>query len=354
MDLPNELWQTILKKIKSKKLCDKFYEALPSQTKIELKESYKNHLNSLNLPIIFTFSDKLSLYDRDILKKEIPIKNIIAVKYVKNWNTIIGRKNCIVVAKKNGMVIFWDADTLEYIEGINTENNLDTIEFHPIKSIMLTVEARVIGKKMKVWSFDEGPPRTFTVILEFLGDSKKLYYFHPSESKIYIFTLNYTKISKVYFCNYDSQSIGFSHAIHSYLYLNNFYTPLKIHEDGSFGCIKFFDSTKFLCKFLILDDDIEEIQNIILFKNPFILDFFRIGDDIYFEEISYNNETIIYKYSDEENKIIYKTSGKILKLLKKNNFIIFVENKDCNIYDLTDDEIEKFSLEEGPIDLCIM
>jgi len=353
MDLPNELWQTILKKIKSKKLCDKFYEALPSQTKIKLEESYKNHRNSLNIPFIFTFSNKLSLYDCDILEKEIPIKNIIAVRYVKDWNTIFGRKNCIVIAKKNGMVIFWDADTLEYIEGINTESNLDNIEFHPKKPIMLTVEAKVMGKKMKVWNFDEGPT-TFTVILEFLGDDKKLYYFHPSESKIYIFTLNYTKLSKVYFYNYDSQSIGFSHAIHSYLYLNNFYTPLKISEDGSFECIKFFDFTKFFCKFLILDDDIKEIQNIILFKNPFILDFLRIGDDIYFQEISYNNETIIYKYSDEENKIIYKTSGKIIKLVTKNNLIIFVENKVCYIYDLRDNQIENFSLEEEPIGLCIM
>jgi len=73
MDLPNELWQTILKKMKSKKLCDKFYEALPSQTKIEQEELYKNHLNSINLPIIFTFSDKLSLYDNDILQKSCSI-----------------------------------------------------------------------------------------------------------------------------------------------------------------------------------------------------------------------------------------------------------------------------------------
>jgi len=50
-----------------------------------------------------------------------------AVRYVKNWNTIIGRKNCIVIAKKNGMVIFWDAITLEYIEGINTKNNLANV-----------------------------------------------------------------------------------------------------------------------------------------------------------------------------------------------------------------------------------
>ena len=353
MDLPNELWQTILKKMKSKKLCDKFYEALPSQTRIELEESYKNHLNSLNLPIIFTFSDKLSLYNNDILQKEIPIKNIIAVRYVKNWNTILGRKNCIVIAKKNGMVIFWDADTLEYIEGINTQNNLANVEFHPTKSIMLTVESRVIGKKMKVWSFDEGPT-TFTVILEFLGDSKKLYYFHPIEPKIYIFTLNYAKLTKVYFCNYDLQSIGFSHEIHSYLYLNNFYTPLKIYEDGSFECIKIVDSTNYFFKFWILDDDIEEIQNIPLMKNPVLFDFLRIDNDIYFQENCFNNDTIIYKQTGDEYKIIYRTKGKILKILHKNNFLIFVENKGCNIFDLRDGEIENFLLYDFPTGLYVI
>ena len=364
-ELPIDIWATILKKTRSLKNCDKLYSALPIQTRVELKDIYASHKESLNLKIVCAFHNQLSVYNNDILESEIGIENIIAVRYVKNWNTKLGKKDCIVLTARIGVVYFWDAKTMEYIEAFDMGASLSDIEFHPTESIMLTVEAEIFGRKMKVWRF-EGDRNPFTVTIEFLGDGKKLFYFHPTEPQIYIFISNYSynpyhwKLSKVYFCNYDQQSIGFSDLIHGYLYLNNYYTPLKIREDGSFECIKYENNTNYFCNFRIDEYfEIKEVQlqavleNMGIINSLVVWEFVRVGVEIYF----YTNQiksAYIYKQLGDQYKIIYQTSNKISQIFYKNGFFVFMENRELKLLDLDTLLVEGITMNDEPVDLCVL
>jgi len=56
MELPIDLWSSILQKMRSIRNCDKLYAALPPQTRAELKEVYYFHKESINMKIGFAFT----------------------------------------------------------------------------------------------------------------------------------------------------------------------------------------------------------------------------------------------------------------------------------------------------------
>ena len=364
MDLPTDLWRKILEKTRSIKTCDKLYNFFPNETRAELKEAYESHKDSITLKMVFAFNNKLAFYDSDYLKKEVPFENIMAVKFVKNWNTPIGIKDCVVVGTTNGVVMFWDATTMDHIFGVDIGTSLGDIEFHPTKSIMLTVRVELYGRKIKVWKFDEnGNTTDVSFAVESLGEGKKYYYFHPLEPEIYVFASHYSynpyhrKLSKVFFCNYDIVSVSFSDRIHSFMYLNNYYTPLKINGDGSFECVKYEGGTNYFCKFVISDFEIEEIEQQAICKNSgansVVWDFLRIGVDIYF----YSNrvgDASIYKQTGNQYKIIYQTTNTISRMFHKNGFIMFVEKGELKFIDLETLSVDVVSLGEVPVDFCVM
>jgi hypothetical protein len=55
MELPTELWSSILQKTRSIKSCNKLYSALPEKTRTELKEAYESHKEKLNIKIFCGF-----------------------------------------------------------------------------------------------------------------------------------------------------------------------------------------------------------------------------------------------------------------------------------------------------------
>ena len=135
--------------------------------------------------------------------------------------------------------------------------------------------------------------------------------------------------------------------IESYIYFNDYYTPLKINEDGSFECIKYEGTTNYFCKFKISNFEIEEIQmRTVLESKLIILDFLRIDEDIYFHTICSDcpDCQTIYKQTGNEYKIIYRTTNKILKLFNKKNFLVFIEKDECKCIDLESLEIDKISM----------
>lgn len=366
MDLPTDLWGKILEKTQLITMCDKLYDSFPNEMRDELKETYELHKERITLKMVFAFNDKLSFYNSDHLMKEVPFQNIIAVKIVKNWNTPIGKRDCVVVGTTHGVIMFWDATTLDYIFDVNIGTLLGDIEFHPMKSIMLTISVEWYARKMKVWKFDEhGETTDVRFAIELLGEGKKYYYFHPSEPEIYVFVSNYLynpyhrKLMKVFFCNYDSSSVSFSDRIHSFMYLNNYYTPLKINDDASFECIKYDNGNNYFCKFIILDDEITEIEtrcvceNIGSVSNLVIWDFIRVGEDIYF----YTNrigDVCIYKQTGNKYKVIYETTKSISNIYYKNGFIIFVEKAELKYIDLETLSVEAFNVGEAPAEFCVM
>jgi len=236
----------------------------------------------------------------DNLEFEFQLDNIFAVRYIQNWDTPIGKKDCIIAATKTGLIMFWDALTKEYIQGLEIGSNICEIEFHPTKSLMLTVGQYWIGRELKIWKFD----KYWSIIridIEVLGDYKKFYYFHPTDPDVYIFSSYYSKISKMYICNYDIQFPSIMNRPQSFLYLNDdYYEPLKINEDWTFECIKKVSDVNYFCKFKISDFEIEEIQlQPVCEENIIILDFLRIRADFYFHANCSDYQTICKQTGDE-------------------------------------------------------
>jgi hypothetical protein len=362
MELPTELWSSILQKTRSIQSCRKLYIALPTQTRAELKNTYEFHKERLNIKIFCGFQNKLCILNNsniDNLDFEFQLDNIFAVQYIKDWDTPIGKKDCIVAATKTGLVMFWDALTKEYIQGLEIGSNICEIQFHPTKSLMLTVGQYWIGRELKIWKYD----KYWSIIridIESIGDYKKLYYFHPTQPDVYIFSSYNSKISKMYVCNYDIQFPSIMNRPRSFLYLNdNYYEPLKINEDWIFECIKKVGDVNYFCKFKISEFNIEEIelqiirQNIEKTANLIILDFFRLGLNIYFHT-NCSELSTLYKQNNNETKIIYCTTNKISQICYKNGFIVFFENNECKCVDLDSHDIDGISIREAPVDFCVI
>jgi hypothetical protein len=357
MELPTELWSSILQKTRTIQSCNKLYTALPKETRAELKETYESHKERLNVKIFCGFQNRMSVCftcNIDNPEFDFQLDNIFAVRYIQDWNTHIGKKDCIIAATKTGLVMFWDALTKEYIQGLEIGSNICEIEFHPTKSLMLTVGKYWIGRELKIWKFD----KYWSIIridIEVLGDDKKIYYFHQTDPDVYIFSSYYSKISKIYFSNYDIQFPSIMGRIESYIYLNDYYyEPIKINKDGTFECIKKDGSANYFCKFRISNFEIEEIQlQPVCEENLIILDFLRIGADIYFHTNSSDCQTI-YKQTGDEYKIIYRTTNKILRMFNKNGFLVFFENEECKCVDLESLEIDVISIGNIPVDFCMM
>jgi hypothetical protein len=367
MDLPTELWGQILEKTRSIRTCDKLYEAFSNETRVKLKSAYEIHKEQISLKMAVAFYEKLSFYNGDHLIKDVSFENIIAVKFVKNWNTPIGRRDCVVVVSRNGAVMFWDGTTLDYIFTINVRTILGDIEFHSTKSIMLSVCMKLYGRKIKVWKFDENGEviNIANFAVELLGEGKKYYYFHPTEPEIYVFLSNYSynpyyrRLMKVFFCNYDMTSVSFSDRIHSFMYLNDYYTPLKMNADASFECIKYENGMNYFCRFVIAGDEIKEIEtlrvceNIGSIPNLVVWDFIRVGADIYF----YTNrigDALIYKQTGDKYNIIYETNKIISQFFYKNGFVVFVEKVELKYIDLETLSVEAFNVGDAPVDFCVM
>jgi len=356
MELPNELWLCILQKTRTIKSCNKLYTAFPQKIRDELKDIYEIHKEKLNIKIFCFFENKLLVLNNINIQNpefEFELDSIFTVKYVKNWDTYIGKKDCIIVATKTGLVMFWDVNTKEYIQGLEIGSNICDIEFHPTKSLMVIVSQYWVGRELKIWKFDS----YWSIIridIECLGDYKKLYYFHPTDPEVYIFSsLDSRKISKMYICDYNIRFPSILNRPQNFLYMKDYYEPLKINDDGTFECIKYDDSANYFCKFRISNFVIEEIQLQPICKVTLtILDFMRIGADIYFLTNCSDYHTI-YKQTSDNYIIIYKTINKISKILNKKNLIIFFENEECKSIDLESFEVDEFSIKKESINFCI-
>jgi hypothetical protein len=219
---------------------------------------------------------------------------------------------------------------------------------------MLTVGQYWIGRELKIWKFD----KYWSIIridIESLGDYKKFYYFHPTDPDVYIFSSYYSKISKIYFCNYDIQFPSIMGRPQSFLYFNDdYYEPLKINEDGTFECIKKVGDVNYFCKFRVSNFEIEEIQlQPVCEVSLIISDFLRIGSDIYFHANCSDCQTICKQIGDKY-KIIYQTTNKISRIFFKNRFLVFFENEECKSIELESLEINGISMKDTPVDFCIV
>ena len=244
---------------------------------------------------------------------------------------------------------------MELIKSFNVGTSISHIEFHPTKSIMLTVGSELFGRKLTIWRFDNNE-NVISIPIEFLGNDKLFLYFHPKAPELYIFgSYDSWKLSKMYICNYDTNSVSFSNRIQSFVYLRNYYEPLKINGDGSFECIKHYGGMNHFCKFVVLDFEIYEIEQHVICKNSgmdaslWVIDFLKIGADVYF----YSN-ACIFKQTGDKYKIIYQTTNKISRMYHKNGFIIFIEKMELKFLDLETLSVDMVYLGEKPVDFCVI
>jgi hypothetical protein len=331
--------------------------AFPKETRQELKETYELHKESLNVKIFCGLKNRLLLFsteNNEISEFDFELENIFRVRYIRDWETHLGKRDIIIAATKSGIIMFWDALTKGYIEGLEIGSNICEILFHPKKSEMITVCENRIGRELKIWKFD----KYWSIIridIECLGDNKKLYYFDRTDRDVYIFSSNNSRLLKMYICNYDIEFPSIMNIPENFLNMNeNYYEPLRINEDRTFECIKKIDDLTYFCKFRISNFEIEEIKlQPIHERNITILDFLKIGSEIYFQAKCLDYETI-FKQTVDEYKIIYKTTNKILRMYVKNKFIVFFENTECKCIDLESLEIDIISIGELPVDFIVM
>jgi len=363
MELPIDLWSNILQKTTCLETCNNLYKALPNNIKIELKNIYDLHKKSLTLKIIIGFHNKLSFYYNSCLKKEILFIDVIAIKSVKNWNTPIGKKDCIVLILKSGDIIFFDAITFDYINMIKLEQPIIEIEFHPNKPIMLTVHIDFWISVMIIHRFSEdGSMNSYIIDVPEFG--KKIYYFNQFTSEIFIFIAKYLynpfhrKLYKLYIFNYDTNLMLYYEQINNFLIQNNYYMPINFYEDGSFECYKY-QNGNYFCKFTISNYEIKEIETQIICHNKeietnlVIWNFMRINSDMYFYTNRIGNG-YIYKQTGDDYKIIYQTTNNISRFFIKNGYIVFIEKPQVKYINLKTLLIEEFKIGEFVIDFLVL
>ena len=131
MELPCEIWEKIIIKIKDEKNCIKLYKALPKITQKNIRNKYIDHKKSIQLRIMYSIDNCMILlveHKKFAILMDDNIDNEIKfVRFVHNF----GKKDCFVSVDKKGKIIFWDTQTYEYIDCIEIDSEIQNIEFHP-------------------------------------------------------------------------------------------------------------------------------------------------------------------------------------------------------------------------------
>ncbi len=363
MELPIEIWSNIIQKIQSLKECKKLYSSFTISMKQELKKIYKEHKKKLSINILIGVNDKLVNFNNDKFKIVITPNNrlnhhIKYVKYVKNLNTKIGIKDCIVSATQKGIIILWNAHTYEYIDEINILSDIKLLIFHPNKAIMAT-----LSNELKIWKYTE-TGNIECIRSQNVGFDTKIIYFHPILSELYIFTVSNcntidkhinvnnwaSKIYNLYIYNYDKDIIIFTDTIYSYFCSYNLYTPLKMNDQGNFECIKYFNNKNYIITLNIHDYVLKEMKCDEIFRTDssinylIIRNYIRIKNCIVYITNPSTSENNVYIYKqniDKSVSIMYKTTTNVIfEIFYKNNLLIFIENNECKIINVDNLELE--------------
>ncbi len=346
MELPIEIWSSILQKTKIVSNCERLYTSLPEKIKKELKKIYENHIQKITLNIICSKKNGLILYKNEKLKNFNYSDQIIFLRYIKNLcinNKII---DCYVSISYKNKIIFWNIKNYKNIAEIQIESNIKSVEFHPIKPIMLVICDEII-----IYNFENNGNYTIKISTQYIDDGKKIYFFHPTLFYIYIFILfPFSKnnkmeiIKKIIIYDYEDYYIKTIDIVE--FNEEKYLTPLNMNNDKLFECIKYENNNYYILEFKIIDNYLEEINNQKIINNfdmnynLIINDIIKINNNVYFHTISCdlheNNKlsTIFNKNFNNEISIMYQTQNKLSKMIYKNNCLIFVDDNKFKIIDI--------------------
>jgi len=331
MDLPCDIWIKILLHLKSSKNCKKLYNALPCSIQNDIKEIYDKHMESIADKIICNYGNKILLYKDD---KLVNIEDN-EIKFVK----FIPITDEMVIATNDGRIRFMDRNREIKLRHGYIEN----LEFHPNGKIMATKA----GYEIKLWFFeDNGHIYSNRCKIIYGRNDKSILLFHPNLPYLIIGRCNLStnELIEIFKWKYDriNRDAIIRNIPLNYYHGNKYYVPMKMSKDE-----RFIEVIMEFKLFGMNNNDGVFIQRIpiddIHVKNTSIDIYTKIVNDFLWnnDKLFYCNDKIIEKnITTKEEKIIYKSSELIRKMIYKNNGIIFVEGKQLKRIELETNEID--------------
>jgi hypothetical protein len=197
VNLPSDLWAIILTYMNDITSCNHLYQSLPDDIQTAISKTYKNHLLSLSINILFANVHTVSIYKNNTLTKNI-IQTERAIQLVR----FRPNSNEFCVAETHGFITFWNKDNIQKIRTLQLpQYYLDKLEFHPDGNKMITIS----GPQIKLWSIeDTALSLNNSVSLIYLIKSLS---FHPTLPYVYLARIFNNKLIGIHRWNYSLSTI---------------------------------------------------------------------------------------------------------------------------------------------------
>jgi WD40 repeat protein len=146
VNLPADLWATILTYTNDITSCTALYTSLPDYVQSAIAKTYHTHLLSLSVNIVFANVNTVSIYKNNTLLKKI-IQTERSIKMVR----FRPNSNEFCVAETHALITFWNKDNIEKVRTLQMpQYYIDQLEFHPDGSKMITIS----GPLIQLWSIE--------------------------------------------------------------------------------------------------------------------------------------------------------------------------------------------------------
>jgi len=370
MELPCEIWEKIILKIKDSKQCIKLYDSLPKITQEYIQEAFNNHIESIQTKILYSFENCLFLVienKRGIILIDDDVYNNI--EYVRIMN------NNIVSVDKTGKIIFWDSKKYKFIDCIEIESKLENIEFHPTESRMIVSLIREnLGLEFQSIHLKKNGIDFNQTLLAYEPEFLVKIVYHPSLPYVLLIRHKNYQIYSIYLWKYNEKNNNgeFEYSLFERIelpfimnsgieYFENFiymyYLPFKILENGDFECLGKGVFNYYILKMKIKNNKFYQKENERILYNgrKQVFDYVRVNNKIIYLVDGYK----IIEQDGANSRIIYENNQQpISKLTYKDDYIIFLENivfKKININNFGMYNVEEIiNIQKSPNDFCVL
>jgi hypothetical protein len=338
MDLPYEIWEKIIIQIKDVKQCTKLFKSFPKKLKEYILTTYNSHIESIQIKILYSFENFLFLaIENNVIIIFIDDDVFNDIQFVKVMN------GCFVSVDKKGKIILWESKNYKYIDCIETETEIQNIEFHPTESrFVFSLIKENLGLEFQSIHLKKDGIDFNQTLLAHESDFLVEIVFHPTLPYVLLIRHKTYQIYSVYLWKYNknSESDEFDYSDYERIelpfimnfnieYLENFiyiyYLPFKILENGDFECLGKGINCYYILKMGISNNRfyMKENEKILYYDGHQVFDYVRVNNKIIYLVDGYK----IIEQDGENTTIIYANNQQpISQLTYKNNYIIFLEN----------------------------
>lgn len=336
-ELPCEIWEKIIVQIKDVKECIKLFKSLPKITQEYIREVFDNHMESIQMKILYSFENCLFLAIEN--KRVIILMDDDAeFQYVRIMNN-----DKLVSVDKKGKIIFWDSKKYKYIDCIEIENKLENIEFHPTESRMIVSLIREnLGLEFQSILLKKNGIDFNQTLLAHEPEFLMKIVYHPTLPYVLLIRHKNYQIYTIYLWKYNEanseneleysafERIELPFIMNSGIeYFENFiymyYLPFTILENGDFECLGKGVFNYYILKMKIVNNKFYQKENERILYNgrQKVFDYVRVNNKIIYLVDGYK----IIEQDGANSRIIYENNQQpISELTYKNDYIIFLEN----------------------------